>query len=303
MPSSCGKVWSRCSASSCSVAGAAAAARARGRCRSGRWRRSRPTEIRSSGGEPVVVELVAGVADPLSARPADRRQLVGGERLGHEHVVVHRDDVVPQPLQQRRVRVGAEEHLPAPDPARRRVEPHPVPLVVHPGDRGALVDDDAEPLSDVREAPHEPRRIDDRRRARVVERPEVGRGVDERAGLLRVEQLDLLAEPAGRLGELGEVGQLQGSTATSARRCGGSRSRCRARRRSPRSRRGSPRPGEQGRHLVRPAVQAVREAVGQARGAEPAVAAGRRPRGRRPRRGRRNAPGRPAWRGRRPTGR
>ena len=56
------------------------------------------------GGEPVVVELVAAVADALAVRPADR---VAGrvERLGDEHVVVDRHDVVARSrLQQRRDR-------------------------------------------------------------------------------------------------------------------------------------------------------------------------------------------------------
>ena len=45
------------------------------------------------GGEPVVVEQVRHVAQPLTTGPADRGHLFGGERLGHQDVVVHRDRV------------------------------------------------------------------------------------------------------------------------------------------------------------------------------------------------------------------
>ena len=45
------------------------------------------------GGRPVVVELVAEVADALPGRPSDRGAHALVERLGHEHVVVDRRDV------------------------------------------------------------------------------------------------------------------------------------------------------------------------------------------------------------------
>ena len=49
-------------------------------------------------GEPVVVELVARVADALPVLPPDRRAHVGGERSGHHHVIEHRDDEGVEPL-------------------------------------------------------------------------------------------------------------------------------------------------------------------------------------------------------------
>ena len=39
--------------------------------------------------QPVVVELVGHVSDPLPARPADGGELRIRQRLGHEHIVVH----------------------------------------------------------------------------------------------------------------------------------------------------------------------------------------------------------------------
>ena len=44
------------------------------------------------GREPEVVELVVRVRQALAARPADRRALLRGQRLGHEHVVVDRHE-------------------------------------------------------------------------------------------------------------------------------------------------------------------------------------------------------------------
>ena len=58
--------------------------------------------------EPVVVELVARVGDALAALPADRRELVGGQRLGDQRVVADRDDVGAQPAEQGGEGVGAE---------------------------------------------------------------------------------------------------------------------------------------------------------------------------------------------------
>ena len=46
-------------------------------------------------GQPVVVELVARVADALPVLPADRRPHVVGQRSGHHHVVEDRHDVRP----------------------------------------------------------------------------------------------------------------------------------------------------------------------------------------------------------------
>ena len=73
------------------------------------------------GERPVVVELVAGVGDPLPLRPAQRRPLRVGQRLGHQDVVVDRHDVLPQPPHRRRVGVGGDQGDPGvPAPERGR---------------------------------------------------------------------------------------------------------------------------------------------------------------------------------------
>ena len=59
-------------------------------------------------GEPVVVELVGAVGQTLTIRPSDGCQLRGRERLGHQHVVVHRNGHQPVALEERGEDVGAE---------------------------------------------------------------------------------------------------------------------------------------------------------------------------------------------------
>ena len=60
--------------------------------------------------EPVVVELVRAVGEALAVRPADRCQLFGGERLGHQHVVVHGHGHQAVALEERGEHVRAEGH-------------------------------------------------------------------------------------------------------------------------------------------------------------------------------------------------
>src|SRR5580692_1462463 len=59
-------------------------------------------------GEPVVVELVAAVADALPVCPADGRPLRAREWFGDEHIVVHRKGERPEPAQERPVRIGGQ---------------------------------------------------------------------------------------------------------------------------------------------------------------------------------------------------
>ena len=62
------------------------------------------------GRQAVVVELVPAVGDPLPVRPADRPALLGGERLGHERVVVDGRDEPPDRARERRIGAGGEQH-------------------------------------------------------------------------------------------------------------------------------------------------------------------------------------------------
>ncbi len=64
---------------------------------------------------PVVVELVARVADPLPVLPADRVLLLLGERLGHQDVVPDRDDEGTHALHQGREDVGGQGDPTGPD--------------------------------------------------------------------------------------------------------------------------------------------------------------------------------------------
>ena len=69
-------------------------------------------------GDPVVVELVAGVGEADRRVPADAGQLLGGQRFGRQDVVVDGDGPVPQPAQRglgtrwSRVRRGGRGRLP-----------------------------------------------------------------------------------------------------------------------------------------------------------------------------------------------
>jgi hypothetical protein len=68
------------------------------------------------------MELVAGVGRALAILPADGGALPGRERLGDEHVVVHRDDIAANRTHERRKRGGGEDDAPSPDPAAQGVE-------------------------------------------------------------------------------------------------------------------------------------------------------------------------------------
>ena len=97
------------------------------------------------GGHPVVVELVGHVVEALSTRPADGGELVGAERLGHQHVVVDRHGVEPEPPHWGGEGVGAERDVTRVDDGtgpRVNVEPGPAPRNARDG--GLLVDPDAQ---------------------------------------------------------------------------------------------------------------------------------------------------------------
>ena len=115
-------------------------------------------------GQPVVVELVAQVADALPVPPPDRGELRRAERLGHQHVVIDRHDVGPQPAHQRGERVGAERDLLGPQHAVAGPHGHAVRVAGQAGGRRALGDADADPLAGGGQPPGEPGRLDHRGR-------------------------------------------------------------------------------------------------------------------------------------------
>ena len=134
-------------------------------------------------GQPGVVELVGQVTEPLPVGPADRGELLGAQRLGHQHVVVDRHRQQPGPAQQRREDVRRERDPLAGDRAVRR--PHrdrAARTRVERGHPRALVDLDPElgrrpgpaPWRASRGAPARSRRGSTRRPGRAGCRPRRG---------------------------------------------------------------------------------------------------------------------------------
>ena len=234
-------------------------------------------------GAAVVVELVAHVADALAAGPPDRVPLRGRERLGDDDVVVDRHDVVREAAQQRRERVGREHHAAGAHDARPLVGlgddlDRGRGRVAERGRAGALVDADAQRQAGVAQPPGQASWVHHGRAVTVVHGADVQRRVDELADLLAVEHLELLAVLRSLGGEILDAlelvvlgrdvelaGALEGAVDAVAVDGGGDAREVLV-----------AEPGEQGQ-LVGPAREAVGVAVGDRRGAEPAVAARRRP--------------------------
>ena len=141
-------------------------------------------------GPPVVVELVAGVGQPLPPAPADLRQLGRRQRLGHEHVVVDRQGEEGRPAQQPAEGAGAEHDLVGADAPPPGAHLHPGPGTLQAEHLGALVDLGAEPLGVRGQPPGEPRRVDEPD-ARVAHPGQRQRGVHHRPAGVHVEQLGL----------------------------------------------------------------------------------------------------------------
>src|SRR5262249_55935841 len=117
-------------------------------------------------GEPVVVELVAGIADALPVPPADAGQLGRRERSGHEHVVIHRHEEIPEPAQQWRDRPGRERRPVGQNAAlrcgQREAPALPAGLVADRSNGGVLVDPYPGGQAGLPEPPGEPGRVDGR---------------------------------------------------------------------------------------------------------------------------------------------
>ena len=145
--------------------------------------------MRLSAGASGVVELVREVAEALPSGPADRGQLVVGERLGDQDVVVDRHRHQPVAPQQRREHVGGEDdvvgrdhgpvglHL---DRAGRRTPQR--------GGGRVLVDLDAEVRGDARELEGQLRRVHEGGLVGLDRPGEEERAVDLRAHLHGVQE-------------------------------------------------------------------------------------------------------------------
>jgi hypothetical protein len=242
------------------------------------------------------VELVRGVGQPLPVAPADRVALCGRERLGHERVVVDRHDVVAQ-----RRSSGGNAFVAEPPVARERFPPQWTvqrrPVGPQAGDRRALEDAHAKVEADPAQPPGEPGRVDQRGAVARPQTAQVGRASSPPPAPHRRRA----APPSPRARRPGRPPRPARRAATAewprrVRRCAPRRSRWRTRGWFPRCRPDSPAEPFQRGDLTGEALGPVRSSVGQARRAEPAVAAGRRDRRRHrspaaPRRAR----GWPAW--------
>ena len=161
------------------------------------------------GGQPVVVKLVAQVADVPGARASRLVALRGIERLGDEHVVVDRRDVAPDRAHERRVGAGREQHAARVDDAALGDHRDAGRVLAELPDRAVLVDAHAGShrrraqavgeLAGVHERGPGPR--PQRRRRYIGE-------FTSRPDLLGVEQLRVVPEPPRKLGLLVEVGEL-----------------------------------------------------------------------------------------------
>ena len=160
------------------------------------------------GGQPVVVELVADVADALPAGPADRGAHALVERLGHQRVVVDRRDVAADRAHQRRVGARGQQDAARIDDPALGDDRHAGARPAERADRAVLVD--AHAGADRRRAQSvgELAGVDERRAGPRPQPAEIRRRVHLRADLLGVEQLGLVAEPAHQLGLLLEVREL-----------------------------------------------------------------------------------------------
>ena len=159
-------------------------------------------------GEPVVVELVAGVGDPDARVPPQCRELLLGERLGRQHVVIDRHHPPGVAAQRPGEDVGREHHVLRPHHSPAGGRRDPVARLLQRLEAGALGDAHAQLLGRVGQSPRQPGRVDHRRLVRVEPAGEVrrrghqlldGRRVEE-AGDLRLQACDLVR--AGRHGEL-----------------------------------------------------------------------------------------------------
>jgi len=122
---------------------------------------SKPQEDAVVQGAPVVVELVARVGEAFAALPPDGAEVGGGERLGHEDVVVDGEDEGAQSLEHARVGVGPDDHPAGRDGTGGGRHPDSGAVHVERGRRAALVDRAAERLDRRRQPPYEAGRVDE----------------------------------------------------------------------------------------------------------------------------------------------
>ena len=143
------------------------------------------------GGRAVVVELISGIGHARSTLPADPIPLRLGQRLTHQHVVVHRHDVLRDTAQQGWIGIRCQRNTTGAECTGSRGDEHIRSAIAQADDRGVLVDGDTQTFRRCGQAPGQARRIhqcDPR-----IEHPgEVGGRVHRCAHLLLVQELEIL---------------------------------------------------------------------------------------------------------------
>ena len=147
-------------------------------------------------GESVVVELVRDVAESLTVGPTNVGQLCGCERLGDHAVVVDRNHVMVQPLEQWLERVCCKCNFASAHCAERRAHDDTHAVFVDRDRFGVFVNGDAKRLGCGLETPHKSGWVDNGRAIFAPQATRVGRGVDLAAHCCAVEQLDFLTQRA-----------------------------------------------------------------------------------------------------------
>ena len=114
------------------------------------------------GRESVVVELIAGISEPFATRPADVGHLCSREGLGHQDVVVHRDDVATHLSERLGPCVGCNDDALCVDRTVIGADSDPLFIGVDLGHARVVVDHAAHALDGAPKSPGEAGRIDER---------------------------------------------------------------------------------------------------------------------------------------------
>ncbi len=154
------------------------------------------------------MELVAGVGHSLAAVPADALELLGGERLGDQLVVVHRYHVLAGAANERGEHIGRQRHPRRGDRAVGRVHPHPAGDVLEPLHLGLLEDPHAERQAGPLESPDQAGGVNQRGPVVVEDAAFVEGGVHPRPDLFSAQDLHVVTHRVSQLRLLVHVAQL-----------------------------------------------------------------------------------------------
>lgn len=163
------------------------------------------------GGDPEVVELVGPVAEPLPPLPSDGAELVLGEGLGRQGVVVDGHRVQPHAPYQGREDVRAQRDMAGQHAAVRRADGHAGSGAGQFETGRVLVDPYPEVLAGPLQPPGEPGRVEHGDTPPVPEAAQERRRVDLRAHRVAVQEVQPREAGRGRLlVQLAEIFELMG---------------------------------------------------------------------------------------------